>query len=307
MDVGKLAMLLTVVEQGSYAKAGEHLHLSHSAIHRQVRLLEAELSCRVLVRAGRRVELTAVGQILVTVAQRIRREVEQGRRQIEEMAGLKAGCLRIGTGHTALIFFLPAVLERFRKMYPEVDLTITAGTAGRVLPEIQAGNLDVGIVFGRAESPPGGRPLCFDALYREEFVVVVGPKHPLAGRKFVRFSQLSGDVLILNPRASHLRGLLEQRFQQAGLSPRIGMELDNEEAIEKLVGIDMGVGILSRQRAIRDRIHYLRIADGPIYCEVGLVYAKSSYVPHALAEFARLCREVGRGMEHSQPKSRARA
>lgn len=71
MDLQQLTMLLAVVEAGGYTQAGKALNISHSAIHRQVRLLEEEIKEQTLVRVGRRVEPTEAGRILINLAKRI--------------------------------------------------------------------------------------------------------------------------------------------------------------------------------------------------------------------------------------------
>ena len=71
MELRQLEMLLSVVESSGYLNAGEALHVSHSAIHRQVRLLEHEIGDRILVRVGRHMELTEAGQMLIALAKNI--------------------------------------------------------------------------------------------------------------------------------------------------------------------------------------------------------------------------------------------
>ena len=137
MELRQLEMLLAVVESGSYAAAGERLHISHSAIHRQVRLLEHELDDRLLVRQRAHVQLTATGQIVVEHARRIRQDIANLRRQIEEIAQLHTGRLTVGTGSTMLQFFLPPVIKRFRKEFRGVDVHLMTGTAHEVIEELR--------------------------------------------------------------------------------------------------------------------------------------------------------------------------
>src|SRR5215471_11728668 len=129
MDLRQLDMLLAVVDAGSYAKAGENLRVSHSAIHRQVRLLEHEVGDRILVRSGRRVELTETGEILQQLGRRLRQEVAAAERLIKERNQLSSGHLRIGTGTTMLVFFLPPVLDQFRKEYPGIEVQVLTGSS----------------------------------------------------------------------------------------------------------------------------------------------------------------------------------
>ena len=128
MDLRQLEMLLAVVDCGGYTKAGKALHVSHSAIHRQIRLLEDELQVRILVRAGKRVRITETGTLLVDLSRRIRLEISSLRVQIDEAKQLQVGNLRIGTGTNILTFFLPAILERFRKQFPGIEVRVMTGS-----------------------------------------------------------------------------------------------------------------------------------------------------------------------------------
>lgn len=56
-----------------------------------------------------------------------------------------------------------------------------------------------------------------------------------------------------------------------------------------MIKIDMGIAFISKRRALEERIHYLRIADQAIYCEVGVVYPQVDYIPRVVKEFVNLC------------------
>jgi len=141
MNLRQLEMLLAVVQHGGYTNAGKALHVSHSSIHRQVRILEEELRCRVLERAGRHVEVTEAGRVLMRVAQQIELVIADARRQIADLDQLRSGALRIGSNTNVLIFFIAPVLKRFRKEHPQVDVSIMTNTADRLFEEIAAGGL----------------------------------------------------------------------------------------------------------------------------------------------------------------------
>jgi DNA-binding transcriptional LysR family regulator len=304
MDLRKLEMLVAVVDAGSYSKAGERLNVSHSAIHRQIRLLENEFSERILVRTGRRVKLTNTGEILLDLSRRLEQEVAAAERQICERAQLRSGRLRIGTGTTMLVFFLPRVLDLLRKEYPGVEVQVMTGTADNVLEGIQARKLDVGVILGpRAPGSPPDVPYTSEVLYREELVVAVGKTHPLAKQKTVSLERLIEYPFITQAKTSHVRRVMESIFTDAGLTPKISMELENEEAMEAMIAINMGVALLSRRRAVSDRVHYLRIAGRRIYCDVNLVFSKSAYIPRTVQEFSRLCRGCCPGAIPSVPQA----
>lgn len=292
MELQQLAMLFAVVEAGGYAQAGKVLNISHSAIHRQVRLLEEEIKEETLVRVGKHVELTGAGRILINLASRIQNEISDAHRQLEEATRLLSGHLSIGTGSSILVSFLPPILQRYRKEFPGVEVYLTTGTADSVIEDIVNGQLDLGIVFNPSDVLPGSRGTRYELLYKEEFFWAVGKGHPLASRKQATLREIAQHPLIMLPKTSHIRRTIERLFESAALNPRIAMELENEEAIDKLVEIDVGVAPRSRHRCPSDKIHTFRTSGMRIYCEVGMVFRTGGYVPKTATEFAQLCRNA---------------
>lgn len=291
MNFRHLEMLLAVVEHGGYKAAGEQLHLSHSAVHRQVRLLEEELRERVLVRQGRRVQLTPCGELLVDTARRIQDELARAEARIAEGASLEAGHLRIGTGTGVLNYFLPGVLNQFRARYPRIEVTVITGTGKYVLQEIRSGTIDLGLIYASAATPPESGPH-YEPLYEDEFVLGVSAKHPLTTMSSVRITEALQYPFIHYPPLSHLRHFLDHLFQRSSVQPRIVMELENEETMEKMIGIDMGIAFLSCHRAETESVRHLRLTGFRVICPVFLVTARADYLPAPAREFARLCRSA---------------
>jgi LysR family transcriptional regulator, cyn operon transcriptional activator len=290
MEIRQLEMLLAVADRGGYAPAGEALHISHSAIHRQIRILEEELRERLLVRKGRRVELTESGVILLAAARRILREVSDTVLRINEASTLQRGSVRVGTGDSILFSYLPPILHRFRKEFPGIELYVMTTTAGHVLEEILSGRLDIGIMFNPRGSLRGGESFKYEVLYQEKFVWVVSRAHPLAHRKVVSLSELAKFPFVMFSTSSHIRRICDRLLAQTGIMPRVAMELENEEAVGRAVEINMGAALLPVHRAQNHKVRHLRIATGDIHGEVGMVLPNREYVPRAVKEFVRLCR-----------------
>lgn len=291
MDLRQLEMFLAVVENGGYAKAGACLHVSHSAIHRQVKMLENEVEDRLLYRKGRRVELTEAGQILAVAARRVRQDISDAKRQLSEAGEVLHGQVRIGTGSSILVSFLASILECYRKQNPGVEVHVMTGTADRVIEDVENGELDLGVVFNPADMPRRERRFIYEILYREEFAWAVPKGHPLAKRKRLSLKDLVQFPFLMLPKTSHIRRTFDRLFHEHGLTPTVAMELENEEAVEKLIEINLGITLRSKWRGTSRKIQYLRIPGEPVYCEIGIVFPGSEYIPRAVAEFARLCRE----------------
>ena len=292
MELRQLQLLLTVIESRGYAPAGKLLHVSHSAIHRQIRMLEQELDCRLLARSGRTVKATEPARLLADLALQIRQQIAEAQCQVSELNDLRRGRLRIGTTSSILVSFLPAVLQRFSKRFPAVRLHLITGVADDLIDDVLAGKLDMAIIFNPSDLPRPIPKLACDILYREAFDWAVGKSHPLAERDQIALSELAAYPLITLPPRSHLRRACDRLFAARGLVPTVITELENEEAIDKLIEINMGFALRSRRRPANAMIRCFRIRNRTIQCEVGVVVQKRNYVPRAVTEFIRMCREV---------------
>lgn len=289
MEMRQMEMLLAVVEQGGYLNAGEHMHLSHSAIHRQIRLLEEELGQKLLVRSGRTVQLTEAGKVLLNFAVKVKQDVSTIEQQIQDLGELTRGELRIGTGTTTLSFFLPPVLKGFHALYPLIELRVITGTADQLIRELQAGTLDIGLVSEPQQQWAAEKNLSYERLYEEEFALIANKAHPLAKRKTAAWSDLKDVPIITFTQASRVRRVIDKYFEDHGVRQRVVMELENEEAIESMIRLNLGVGFVARRRLNTGDFHQLSLAGEPIHLSIAAVN-NASYVPRRVKEFLRLCR-----------------
>lgn len=292
MELRQLQLFLSVIEAGGYAPAGKALHVSHSAIHRQVRMLEQEFGRRLLGRSGGTVVATESGRLLVSLALRIHQEIADTQRQINDLDNLRSGRLRIGTSSSFLVSFLPAVLKRFTKKFPGVRFHLINGIADRIIEDVLQGKLDVGILFNPADLPHPVPELEINLLYHEEFDWAIAQSHPLARQSHVTLAQLAAYPLITLPSESQLRHACDRAFVTTGLLPTVITEVENEEAIDKLIEVDMGFALRSRRRPSNGKIHCFRMPNDTVRCEVGIVSQKRNFVSRAVTEFIRICREV---------------
>lgn len=292
MELRQLQLLLSVIESGGYAAAGKQLNLSHSAIHRQIRMLEQELDCHLLARSGRCVAPTEPGRVLAGLALQIRERIAEARQQVNDLTSLQSGHLRIGTTSSILVSYLPTVLQCFSKRFPGVRFHLVTGIADDLIEDVLRGKLDLGILFNPTDLRRRMPELEIEILYCEEFDWAIGNGHPLATQDQVTLAQLVDYPLITLPPQSHLRRACDRLFAAQGLVPTVITELENEEAIDRLIEINMGFALRSRRRPENARIRCFRIPSGTVQCTVGIVLQKTSCIPPATTEFIRVCREI---------------
>jgi DNA-binding transcriptional LysR family regulator len=292
MDLRQLEMFQAIVEAGSFTKAGQRLHVSQSAISRQITLLEEELGVQVLMRSNKRVFLTEAGKTLLKHCHRIFRDFEEAVLEVAQDEQSSRGSLRVGGGMSVCTYLLPHILKEYKTRYPHVQLTVTTGTTEPTIQKIRNNEIDVGVLSMPVES----HDLQVESVFREEMMVVTSPTHPLTRKKAITPEDLATTPLILFERGSNTRKVIDRFFEEQGLSPAIVMEMENVEIIKPLVEIGLGITIIPYQSIVREveagRLHFARIAGHRLYRELGLVFLKMSYLPIPLQRMITLFTEM---------------
>src|SRR5712664_1963824 len=165
-----LVALQAVARHGSFSRAARELRLTQPAVSMQVRQLELALGLPLLERVGKRAFPTKAGELLLAHAGRALRELETGLEVVQQLRGIVAGRIRLGTSASFSIYLLPPALRRFRSRYPRTELVVVTGNAPEITRAVVANELDIGIV----SLPVRERELAVTPLHRDE-LVAIGP------------------------------------------------------------------------------------------------------------------------------------
>src|SRR5580765_625755 len=181
MDVRQLEMFRSVAEEGSFTRAAERLHVSQSAISRQVKLLEEELGGLLLHRGARRVTLTHPGELLLRMAGRVQHDMQEVVSQISETHELRRGTLTLAGGMTVCMYILPRLLKKYRSLYKQVDLRVASGSAEAIHRMLRSHEVDLALMT----LPVPAKDVEVLPALKEEMVVVTAPGHPLSRKRAV--------------------------------------------------------------------------------------------------------------------------
>src|SRR2546428_6201574 len=236
LRLARLETLAAVARHGSFSHAARELHLSQPAVSMQVRRLELALGLPLLERVGKRAFPTKAGELLLAHAGRALRELETGLDVVQQLRGIVAGRIRLGTSASFSIYLLPPALRRFRSRYPRTELTVVTGNAPEIARAVVGRELDVGIV----SLPVRERELAVSPFYRDEVVPIAPPDRRWRRGHRAAARDLVSAPLILFERGATLRRMIDDWFRRAGEVPAAAMELGNTEASKKLVEAGLG-------------------------------------------------------------------
>ena len=227
MEFRHLRYFLAVADALHFTKAAERLPVSQPALSAQIKQLEQEVGVPLFDRVGRSVQLTRAGSIFREHARRALREMELAQVAIAEEEGLQRGTLTVGVVQTVNAYLIPEIVGRFSTLHPLVSLKLDELSGPDIEAGVKSGSLEVGIGFvpvvsDRIESQP---------LFEEDFVLIASPRHRFARRRYLSLSALAKESLILLPHMFCTRRLLEASFEQAGVQPKIIVEMNSIEGI----------------------------------------------------------------------------
>ncbi len=288
MDVRQLEMFKAVAEEGSFTQAARKLHVSQSAISRQVKLLEDELQGKLLHRGARRVTLTHAGELLLRMASRVQQDMAEVISQISETHELRRGTLTLAGGMTVCMLILPRLLRKYRSLYKHVDLRVVSGSSEEVAGMLRSHEVDLALLT----LPIVARDLEVLPVLKEELVVVTAPGHPLSRSRVVDAAELGRYPLIVYEPGSNTRKVIDTFFIENNIPMEIAMETENVEIIKAMVAAGLGITLVPYMAIAREarqrRIAFARLRGRPLHRETGWVYLKSDRVPRTVTEMLRL-------------------
>src|ERR687887_394939 len=255
LDVRRMRVLREVALRGSFSAAAEALSFTQSAVSQQIAALEREAGTILVQRSARGVRLTEAGEALVRHTDAIMARLAEAEAELEAIAGLRGGRLRLAAFESAGSTLMPLAIAAFRERHPAVELSMSLAEPEDSVPMLRSGELDVAIVFDSGAGPEVDgierRHLLEDPMY-----LTLPRDHPLAHRRRVRLEDLAGEAWVARAADCECNRLLSRACAMAGYPPRIAFETDDYTAMQGFVAAGVGVSLIAELglRTIRDDI-----------------------------------------------------
>jgi DNA-binding transcriptional LysR family regulator len=306
MDLRQLEILQAIAETGSFTASGRKLHVSQSAISRQILLLEEELGEPLFLRVGRQVRMTPAAESLVQLGQRVFQDVRETVGVITDRTRELKGTLRLAGGMTVCLYVFPPLLKYLRRVHPHLDVRLTVSTAAQSVRQLRAGLVDAGLMT----LPVDESDLVTVPVLHEELLLVTTPAHPLARKRRVFPRDLARQPFILFEQGSATRRVIDRFFAAENLEPTIVMDTENVEIIKAMVKTGLGIGIVPYQAVAREvragQFFCSRIEGHELVRETGWVYAKANRVPRVILELMAAFDGIKGRLRLGLPRGRAR-
>ena len=279
MELRQLEYFVTVVDQASFTRAAEELHVAQPGVSAQIRRLEREFGQQLLDRSGRTVRPTQAGEAVLRYAREALGAADGARHAVDELSGMVRGRVAVGMVVACSSIDLADLLAEYHRDHPGVEISLSEADSADLIDRLLAGRLDVAFIGLGMIDPPG---LELQVIADEPIVAGVGKTDPLATHDRIELEALLERSLISLPRGTGLRSCLDAACARAGLKPRIALEGTNLGILAQLADRGLGVAILPESVALaqRDNLHAIAI-DPPLRGRVALAWRSEGPVSPA--------------------------
>jgi aminoethylphosphonate catabolism LysR family transcriptional regulator len=258
MRLAHLRSFFAVARHRGFTAGARALHVSQPTVTAQVRALEETYSIELFTRRGRNVALTAAGEALYGIAERIFEQEEEALALLQNTGELRAGRLRVGAVGP---YHVMEMLAAFHARHPAIELAVSLGNSEQIVAGLLDRSTDVAVLAQYAHDAR----LHF-VPFRSHRVVLFVPKgHRLARRRGVRLAELASEPMIVRECGSTTRKAMEDALRNAGVSPPIAMEIGSREAVREAVIRGLGIAAVSEIEFVPDpRLQRVPIVDADV-------------------------------------------
>jgi LysR family transcriptional regulator for metE and metH len=256
LEIKHLKLIRAIATTGNMTKAARMLFLTQPALSQQLKEIEARLEAQLFTRTHKKMVLTAVGKKMLTAAQSVIETIEDVELEIARTISGDSGDLKLGTQCMFCYKWLPGVLNRFQRKYP--NITFDLGSSWNLIRELETKTYDLVIAGYKVESDQ----VSSYPLFTDDLVCIVSQDSPLASRPFVEFKDLADQCLIGNKEKSR-NGLYQKIFKHLNIEPKKYMMIEQSQAMIEMVAAGFGLSIVPRW-AVKEILEFNRLAALPI-------------------------------------------
>ena len=242
MDFTALRYFSETAHSRSIRAASERLHVSPSAISRQIAKLEHELRAPIFDRRAQGMTLTPAGEILQAKFEGMMREFTRVKSHIAALQDIQAGTVDVYCFQTAIESFVAPVLDRFHVQYPHVTFNVRMSSTDDAMEALTSGAAEIGLIL----NPPARDAITSTQVFRDSMVAAFAPNHPLANRKSVSLRELAAFPFVLTEPSFGLRQQVDRIFARHAIVPEVFCVTNSLALVKGVAGVGRQCTLLPR-------------------------------------------------------------
>lgn len=242
-QVRRLQVLAALDDTGTFSAAARALGMTQSAVSQHVAALERDLDAVLVDRRSRPVQLTPVGLRLAQHGRAVSNQLTIAEQEVGELLGRQRARLRVGAFPSALTTFVPTALRRFRRMRPDIEMSLVDAHMPQLLGLLDSGVIDLAVVYGAGDSAgPAAGPL--DHLCDDAYQVVLPRGHVLARRSAIHLRELAGEQWIGSRSSATWFRIVIDACRAEGFVPKVALTTDDYLGVQAMVASTLGVAVV---------------------------------------------------------------
>lgn len=291
MQVETFKVYSDLIETASFSNAAALNGITQSAVSQQVRALEKRFDVVLVERGKKNFSVTPEGKIFLDAARDILRIYNSIDDRIHDLQNRVVGELRIATVFSLGLHELPPFIKEYRKLYPQVELSIEYLRSSQVYQEVLEGSADLGIVA----YPANRKGIAIEEFSTDRLVCICPPEHRFAGKKTLKLADLDGEKFISFEPDLPTRKAIDKELKEAGAKIQRTMEFDNIETVKRAVEIENGISIVpenSLEQEIKaGSLLAIPLRSAEMVRPLGLVQKRTRATSPAMREFISLLKK----------------
>lgn len=248
-DLTDLRLFVLTAEERNLTRAAARQNLSLAAASARIKALETQSGLPLFLREARGVRLTPAGEAFLHHARGVLRQAEQLRADLLEYGEGLGGHVRVFANTTAVTDFLPEILPGFLSANPRVSIDLQEKPNAEIPRGVLVGRSDIGIVAGPVDTL-NLRTIHFST---DKLVLVTSRRHPFARRRRIAFAETLDEDAVGMQQGSTLDTFLSNMSSQLGRQQKLRIQLTSFDAMCRMIGAGVGVGVVPESAARRNR------------------------------------------------------
>jgi LysR family transcriptional regulator, hydrogen peroxide-inducible genes activator len=303
MELHQFRYFVAVADLGSFTRAAEKCLVAQPSLSQQIIKLERELRQPLFDRLGRTVRLTEAGQALYAEAVSILRAVDEVQQRVAATNDPEQGTVNVGAIPTIAPYLLPPILKAFSKRFSQAAVALHENLTEFIVRGCLEGELNIGVIA----SPLDNALLQTEALFTEELLLALPPKHRLSKQRKITLEEVAEEPFVLMNELHCLGEQIMGFCRQQDCLPAVRCRSVQLLTVQELVALGHGVSIVPAMARDRDRgrrCEYRSVTDQELTRTIRMVWHKDRHQSLLVKCFMQMLRDAAtafqEGLEPSE-------
>lgn len=245
IDFELYRIFYTVANNGNITAAAKELNISQPAISKSIKNLEEQLGGTLFIRTKRGVILTSEGKEFYNYIKKAIEYITSAENKFTDLINLETGCIRIGISTTLTKEFLLPYLEKFHKLYPNIDIMINTNISSELLTKLRNGLIDIVILNLNNKKYDDDIEIIKCKEINDCFVI--NKDYLNLNNLNLSIKDLNNYPLILQTKESNTRDFIDNFAKEHNVILKPNMELASYTLVVTLAKIGFGIGYATKE------------------------------------------------------------